>query len=74
MIEIKPMVSKAPHSYEPFPCFIRGCHEPAKHLAKISHGEAIVQVCLCNDCQRKTAQAILEGLTGVPFSIDWRKN
>jgi hypothetical protein len=46
-----------------FPCFVRSCQAKAEHLAKMTHGEAIVQVFLCNEFGHKTPEAILFGLT-----------
>ena len=62
MIETKPLVWEALFYHERFPCFIWGCQEEAGYLAKIKHGEAIVEVCLCSRCQRKSSHAILKGL------------
>jgi len=62
-METKPVVWKALDQHQPIACFIRGCREKAEHFGKIRYGEAVFQVCLCNKCQSKSVEAILEGLT-----------
>jgi hypothetical protein len=50
------------HRNRPFPCFIRNCQNEAEYLTKFSYGDAVVQVCLCDDCLKKSPELILNGL------------
>jgi hypothetical protein len=50
----------------PMPCFIRGCQNPAEHLAKFMHGSIVIQACLCHDCLSKSQEFILQGLGVLP--------
>lgn len=74
MIESRPLVWRVVHNPQAFPCFIHGCQEPAEHLVKLTHGDAIVQVCLCNECQRKSVHTILQGLTDGSSTFDKSRN
>ncbi|OEU46171.1 MAG: hypothetical protein BBJ60_00695 [Desulfobacterales bacterium S7086C20] len=62
MIETKPLVWSLPQYQETLVCFIQDCHEPARHLAKIRRSDVIIQVCLCEECLRKSTSFILQGL------------
>lgn len=62
-METRPIVWKALDYYNRrFPCFIRGCEKDAQYIAKIRYGETAVRVCLCNECQNKPPETILQGL------------
>jgi hypothetical protein len=63
MIETRPIVWKSPPFTRSFPCFIKGCGKLAGHVSRFRHGDAIVQVCLCNECLLKSPESILQGLT-----------
>ncbi len=54
------------HCIQPFPCFIRGCHREAVNLARLTKGQIVVQVCLCDECLAKSAENILRGLRAEP--------
>jgi len=54
------------HCRQPFPCFIRGCHREAVNLARLTKGQIVVQVCLCDECLAKSAETILRGLRAEP--------
>jgi hypothetical protein len=62
MIEVNPLNWKLPRHKETFSCFIRGCHHQAGYVAKFKTGDIIVQVCLCDECLRKSPKVILESL------------
>ena len=62
MIEINPLIWRVPGHNGVFPCFIPGCYQEARCLAKMRQGEVVVQVCLCDACLRKSPRVILESL------------
>ena len=62
MIEVNRLIWKVPRYDETFPCFVRGCHGQAGYVAKIKNGNVIVQVCLCDECLRKSPKLILQSL------------
>ena len=62
MIEITPLAWKTVGHSGNFPCFIRGCRQEARHIAKIRYGNVVVQVCLCDICLGKSAAMILHDL------------
>jgi hypothetical protein len=62
MVKSAPIVWEKPTLITPFRCFIHGCRKQAEHVAKIALGKVVVQVCLCNKCQHKSAMAILRAL------------
>jgi hypothetical protein len=69
-MEAKPILWEVPrYRNRPFPCFINGCQKEAGHLTKFSYGDAIVQVCLCDDCLKKSPQFILKGLRMQPENV-----
>jgi hypothetical protein len=61
-METKTFLSEIPRYRKSFPCFIRDCKKVAKHVTRLKHGNAVVQVCLCNDCLKKSSESIFRGL------------
>jgi hypothetical protein len=53
----------------PMPCFIWGCKNQAEHLTRFNYGDAVVQVCLCDDCLNKSPEFILKGLRAQPENV-----
>jgi hypothetical protein len=53
----------------PMPCFIWGCKNQAEHLTKFNYGDAVVQVCLCDNCLNKSPEFILKGLRAQPENV-----
>ena len=53
----------------PMPCFIWGCQKQAEHLTKFMYGDTVVQVCLCDDCLKKSPEFILKGLSMQPENV-----
>jgi hypothetical protein len=62
MIEVNPLIWKSPEHNGTFLCFVHGCHHQAGYVAKFRKGDVIVQVCLCDECLRKSPKMILESL------------
>ena len=62
MVESKPILWINPGYQEMLSCFIGGCRRSAMHLVKIRYGDGIIQVCLCDECRRKSTKIILHGL------------
>jgi hypothetical protein len=53
----------------PMLCFIWGCLKEAQHLTKFMYGDTAVQVCLCDDCLKKSPEFILKGLRMQPENV-----
>jgi len=62
VMETKPFLLENPHHREPIRCFVRGCKNLSQHVTRFKHGTATLQVCLCNDCMKKSSKFILQGL------------
>ena len=62
MFEITPLAWKTVGRKGSIPCFIRGCHHEARHVAKIRHGNIVFQICLCDQCLHKSTIMILDDL------------
>lgn len=61
-MEAKPILWEVPRSKSrPFRCFVSGCENEAGHLSKFTHGAAVVQVCLCDDCVNEQPESIING-------------
>jgi len=61
-METKTFLSEIPRFRRTFPCFVKGCKKAGKYLTRLNHGKAVVQVCLCGDCLKKSSESILRGL------------
>lgn len=66
IIKSQPLLWKSPRFEGAFACFVRGCENEAGHLTRLTHGEAIVQVCLCSDCVGRSPESIIDGITVNP--------
>jgi len=65
-METKPILWESSSGERHFPCFTKGCQEEAEHVTRFIHGEAVVQVCLCDQCMKKSPEQIIWGLSFLP--------
>ena len=61
-MEVKPFLTEIPRFKNTFPCFMRSCKNTSEHVIRFKHGRATIQVCLCDDCLKKSRESILQGL------------
>ncbi len=74
MMETKAILWEIPGFRKPFPCFVGGCKKEAQHMRRFMHGNAVVQVCLCDECLKRSPASILRSLSLRPKNFDWERN
>lgn len=62
IMENKPFLTETPCFRKSFQCFMSDCNNVSGHVIRLKHGTATIQVCLCNDCLKKSRESVLQGL------------